>query len=631
MFTLFQHTTSINLVRKGNVKKMRKRIKKPLAIILCATLVLASMSACGKSDGEQEQNTVTGRITAISDGEITIAVMKDGKNRADNVSGGAMRGQMPNNGDNQQGAQPGGQSGDQQRPQQSDQQRPQQSDQQRPQQGDGQQSPPQGGMGPDGASGGAMKGNGGFNEETQTIKITDDTEIISNEETKTISDLQLGTMVTITLNDDDEAQTIQIQVMNDKGSSQNASLSNNQSESTVLSGAKEVDEKDEQLSSKSFQSEKADQNTILVSGGKSLTLNDSKLNKTGGSTNVDQSNFTGLNAILAVQENSLATVDNTTFSSSSEGSNALFATGENAVINASRITIKTTGNSSRGLDTTYGGTIKATDCLISTTGAHCACVATDRGGGTITIEKSTLNASGDGSPCIYSTGDISADQVTGKATGSQSMVIEGKNSITLTNSTLQGAGKNGVMLYQSTSGDADEGTCELTVKKSTLSTTSSGPMFYITNTSAILNLERTKLKYNSGILINAAGNSTNNWGTPGSNPGIVTVNASSQTLTGDITCDKISSVSLNLASNSSFKGTIDGDNVGTVNVSLSKDSTWNVAGDSHVSVLTNEDTDLSNISSQGHNVYYDSTQSGNSWIGGKTIRLNGGGKLLPEN
>lgn len=148
-------------------------------------------------------------------------------------------------------------------------------------------------------------------------------------------------------------------------------------------------------------------------------------------------------------------------------------------------------------------------------------------GGTIDIDSSKLFASGDGSPCIYSTGDITANNCSGKATGSQIVVVEGKNSITLNGCTFIGAGKNEVMLYQSTSGDADVGTAVFTSEDSTLKTTSDGPMFYITNTDALINLKNTKLVFGSRVLLNAAGNNTNNWGKVENNGGNVTLNADS--------------------------------------------------------------------------------------------------------
>lgn len=266
---------------------------------------------------------------------------------------------------------------------------------------------------------------------------------------------------------------------------------------------------------------------------------------------------------------------------------------------------------------------------IKTLGAHCAPVATDRGGGTIVVSSSKLFASGDGSPCIYSTGDITAESCSGKATGSQIAVVEGKNSITLKDCTLIGAGKNGVMLYQSTSGDAAVGTAVFTSEDSTLKTTSSGPMFYITNTDAVIKLKNTKLIFSSGELLNAAGNNTNNWGKVGSNGGNVTLNAESQTLKGNVTCDNISTVSMSLASSTVFTGAVDSGNTGDVTITLDKTSKWNVTADSYVTAIVDADSTFSNIVSNGHTIYYSTSDSRNSSLNGKTVTLSDGGKLVP--
>ena len=84
-----------------------------------------------------------------------------------------------------------------------------------------------------------------------------------------------------------------------------------------------------------------------------------------------------------------------------------------ATANVSNVQITTTGNSSRGVYATYEGIINADHLDITTSGAHCAPRATDRGGGYVTVTNSTVQCSGDGSPCIYSTGEIVVDNVKG--------------------------------------------------------------------------------------------------------------------------------------------------------------------------------------------------------------------------
>lgn len=451
--------------------------------------------------------------------------------------------------------------------------------------------------------------------------------------TASLDEIDTGDLIEVVVEDGQVTKIILLDETQQSGNAQNGGMPGGQQgseESADLTGAYTVDGKEETAENQEISSETADESAVLVENGGSLTLRDSTLTKTGDSSNVDQSNFSGLNAIFAANGGSTANISDTTLTSDAEGANGIFSTGGNTKVTVDDVTINTTGNSSRGLDATYGGTIEATDVDITTTGAHCAPIATDRGGGTVTVDGATLTSSGDGSPNIYCTGDITVKNATGTAKDSQTCVIEGKNTLTIEDCDLTGAGKNGVMLYQSTSGDVEEGTATFNSVDSTLTTTSDGPMFYITNTTAVANLTNTTLNFSSGELVNCAGNETNNWGTPGSNGGQFTLNATSQTLKGDMICDEISTIALNLTEKSAYTGTINGDNSAKeFTVSLDESSTLELTGDSYVTVLTNADTDCSNIVTNGHTLYYDASNDANSWLDGQTITLDNGGTIAP--
>lgn len=147
---------------------------------------------------------------------------------------------------------------------------------------------------------------------------------------------------------------------------------------------------------------------------------------------------------------------NTALTSKATGANGIFATNK-GTINVSNTSIKTTGKAnSRGLDATYGGKINANNVNISTKGDHSAAVATDRGGGTVNVKNSKLSTKGSGSPLAYSTGNITFENVTGTAEGSQLAGMEGYNKISLLNSKLTSTNnkisgsdpiKNGVIIY----------------------------------------------------------------------------------------------------------------------------------------------------------------------------------------
>lgn len=344
----------------------------------------------------------------------------------------------------------------------------------------------------------------------------------------------------------------------------------------------------------------SDENTVLATNGGSYTITNATLNKTGNCSNNDSSNFYAVNAILAATADSSAYVSCTKLTSASEGSNGLFATGSNARIYAKDISINTTGNSSRGLDATYEGTVIAEDIDITTSGEHCGAIATDRGGGYISVENATLNTSGQGSPLIYSTGVIEVKNAKGEATGAQITGMEGLNTVRIKNSTLTGSAKkasepvaNGVILYQSTSGDSSIGTAVFEASDSTLkSHITDGAMFYVTNTNANIILSNTKLDFDASrntLLTAGANDGSNNWGTAGKNGGNVTLTADNQVLEGDISCDGASNVDFYITNKSSYTGSTINDTAytgdGGISISLGPSSKWIVTGNSVIKSL----------------------------------------------
>jgi hypothetical protein len=247
------------------------------------------------------------------------------------------------------------------------------------------------------------------------------------------------------------------------------------------------------------------------------------------------------------------------------------------------------------------------------------------------VTGGTVTAKGVDSPAIYSTGAISVANSTLLATGAEAAVIEGANSITLTDSNLSStkAGKWGVMIYQSMSGDAEGTKGTFTMTGGTLAlTAASGPLFYVTNSTAVITLTGVSVTATSGTLIKA---STGTWGNSGTNGGTVVLTADAQALTGDMTADNISSIAATLKNGSSLKGAINTARTAkSVSLTLDASSSWTVTADSCLTTLTDsaiKGTTISNIIGNGHTVTY--VSSANPGLGGKTYTLSGGGTLKP--
>lgn len=344
----------------------------------------------------------------------------------------------------------------------------------------------------------------------------------------------------------------------------------------------------------------ADQNAFIGKNKAVIDIENSVFDKTGNTTSDDNSNFRGQNAVVLGIDGSQINIKGSNITSNSKGSNAVFATGKGTVINVENTNIHTKSDSSRGLDATYKGTVNGKNLTITTEGAHSATLATDRGEGTITAEAAKLTTSGEGSPVIYSTGNIMVNNVNGIANNSEIGVVEGKNSITLTNSNVTGYKDNGFMLYQSFSGDAESGIARLKAENNTLTTHATGAFLYVNNTTAEVDLSNNAISMpNTSTLVKAAADSR--WGKTGENGGHLTLRTSNQELSGNIMADSISTIALDMTNGSSLVGAVNTDNTAKeVTVKLSKDSNWILTGDSYIKSLSNEDTTSSNIQLNGY-------------------------------
>jgi len=268
------------------------------------------------------------------------------------------------------------------------------------------------------------------------------------------------------------------------------------------------------------------------------------------------------------------------------------------------VKITTHSDKSRGLDATYNGKITAENVVINTDGQSCAALATDRGEGEVHVKNSDLNTgvsktSGRGSPLIYSTGNITAENSKGTSHVSQIACIEGKNSIELTGCDFTGYGEGnrqdgseyvdlgGIFIYQSMSGDADVGTSIFNAKNTKLSIAEDSsvykqaPMFHVTNTACIINLDNTELKFGSETFLQIAGQ--NQWGTTGSNGGVCELNTQNENINGNVIVDSISSLNWTMKK-TEFKGAIN--STGNTTINVGEGSTWTLTGDSTVSSLS---------------------------------------------
>lgn len=378
--------------------------------------------------------------------------------------------------------------------------------------------------------------------------------------------------------------------------------------------------KDDDLSDETYESNTKDENTILVNGDVDVNMNNITVNKSGDSDGGDNTSFYGINSAILAKSGAIVIIKNSTINTNATGANGVFSYGGSSTTNNSSndgttvtisdSTITTTKDNSGGIMTTGGGIMNAYNLIINTSGISSAAIRTDRGGGKVNVDGGTYTTTGQGSPSIYSTADIIVSNAKLIAKASEGVVIEGKNSVTLNNVTLTDTNNklNGksttyknIFLYQSMSGDASNGTSSFTSKNSKI-TTNKGDTFYVTNTTAVINLENNTITNNdkSGAFLRIKKDS---WGNSGSNGGNVTLKATNQLINGDIVIDSISTLTMNLK-NSNFTGKINKANSAkSIDLNIDKDTKIKLTGNSYVTSFTNEDASNSNIDFNGYKLY----------------------------
>ena len=408
-----------------------------------------------------------------------------------------------------------------------------------------------------------------------------------------------------------------------KANGNNGAGMNNSNTNVSYSSAKEITS-DEDIDGEEYESSKSDENAIMVSGNVKATISNITVNKTGDSDGGDSTSFYGTNSGILAKDGANVTIKNSVINTNATGANGVFSyggsattnnsSGDGTTINISDSKITTTKDNSGGIMTTGGGIMNATNLEIKTSGTSSAAIRSDRGGGTVVVDKGTYTTTGKGSPTIYSTADITVKNATLEATSSEGVVIEGKNSVVLenvkltdTNNTLNGQSttyKN-IFLYQSMSGDAANGEASFTSKNSTI-TTNKGDSFYVTNTTASISLENNKI-INNDKTGNFLRIQKDSWGNSGSNGGDVTLNLTNQKVSGNIVVDSISKLKINLSNGSTLTSSINNSNEGEVELNLDKSSSITLTGDSYVKSLTNADKSNSNINLNGYKLYVNGT------------------------
>lgn len=585
-------------------------------------------AASDENGDESQENVVLGEVKSVSDSEITIAVgtMKEmGQPGGDGQNGGApdgngQGGEAPSmldlTGEEQtititadtvitkqaSGMQPGGDGqngGASEKPE-----------------GDGQNSDSS-----DGAS--DSQDAADDNQESENTDSQDGEEPekpdgngqSAEAEEISLSDIQEGDIVSITLDEDGNAASITVMSMEMGGQGQPGGDGQGASgqggpdgQSQGVDSYTAVNEyiEDTTISNETIESTGTDENAALISSGANVTLDNDTITRTSAdSQGGDNSSFYGVGAAVLATDGT-AYVKDGSVTTDAAGGAGLFAYGDGTVY-ASGTIVKTTQDTSGGVHVAGGGTLYGWDLDVETNGESSAAIRSDRGGGTMVIDGGNYVSNGVGSPAVYSTADIAVSNATLTANGSEAICIEGLNSIHLYDCDLTGNMSDldqndntwTVILYQSMSGDSEVGNSTFQMDGGSL-TSENGGVFYTTNTESTITLNNVDINYNDDneFFLQCTGNTNQRgWGQSGVNGADCHFTGISQDMQGDVIWDSISDLDFYLTEGSSLTGAVVDDESyageggeGYCNVYISADSTWTVTGDSTVSSLENEGT-----------------------------------------
>ncbi len=343
---------------------------------------------------------------------------------------------------------------------------------------------------------------------------------------------------------------------------------------------------DNSVSEITYYSTTCDENAVKVSGG-SFTMTNCTVTKTGDTEDSDGSSFYGTNAAILASDDGTITMEGGTITTNCIGANGIVAYA--GTVYVSDVTISCSQNLSRGIHATGGGTITATDLTITTAGSNSSVIALDKGGGTVNVTGGTYTTTGSDCAVLYSTGELTVNNITGSSSQGEIGVIEGDNYITINNSTItSGAGSSsrGMMILQSGSGDAGTGlNGVIDVYKGSLILTgdTTSLIEIVTNVTGSVTLDSVSTTIPSGILMTVDYNTR--WETYGAT-GILNLSGDQMSYTGDIVVDSYSSSEVNVNDGVIWNGAYDNDNTAS-STSLTIDGgTWNLTGDSYIDTIT---------------------------------------------
>jgi hypothetical protein len=318
------------------------------------------------------------------------------------------------------------------------------------------------------------------------------------------------------------------------------------------------------------------------------------------------------------------------------GAANVYVYGSDSVVYVNNSWLYSSGPVSHGVYASGNGTAYVSNVQQFSGGRRSSAFSGDSPAGYIHVSDSVAHTTGIGSATFYALGEIYANNVVAVSENGPTIFMDGTQKAYLTNCDTTAGLLGGVAIFSSmirTSGAI------LSLKSSKITTLGADmPGLWFGNTIIDVSLYDTELVTASGILIVANYSQiTQDFDYYASYldnanllPAEVSVKVEESTLVGDLVAYNSSSISWSLESHSSWTGgAYSGYGNAYFDIHLDRTSSWKLTNTTTLQNFTNEDTTLSNIDSQGFNIYYNASAGLNGYLGGETIALIGGGNAIP--
>lgn len=333
--------------------------------------------------------------------------------------------------------------------------------------------------------------------------------------------------------------------------------------------------------------------------------------------------------------NSVAVLDHVNITVHNGAAN-VYSYGTGTVVNVTNSWLYSSGLVSHGLCASGNGTIHAKNLQHYSGGHRSSAFSGDSSAGYIYVEDSVSHVRGIGSATYYALGEIHATNVASVSEQGPVVFSDGQQKIYIKDCSAQAGLLGGAVLFSSSERRSG---AVLDIEDTTITTTGKTmPGLWFGNVIANVRLKSVQLNTASGILavanfsqitqdFNYYGGYADN---PSMKPAEVSLNVLDSSLSGDLIAYNKSSISLSLKQYSNWRGAVRvGYKSASFGVTLDANSKWTLTADTTLQNFTNSDTSNTNIQSHGYNIYYNSSAFASKWLKSRTVKLPGGGKLVP--